>query len=824
MRNFLTFLLIIGFSLSVSAQSSKLKRAQRYMENLDYTSAIEMYNQVLEKEDNADAKINLAQAYMKINDAENAEYWYGQVVRLPQATAIHKLYYGQMLQRNGKCDLAKEWYQQFIEAVPDDQRGQYLARACDYEEELMTKNAGIYELKQLDFNSNLDDMSPVYYKNGLIFASERDQGTMVKREHAWTGNPFLELYYVEAKEQGKRDSTVTCEFTYSRPEKFSKEINTKYHDAAVAVNKKQNTIYFTRNNYLDGKTGTSDDDIVKLKVYYAESAGEDKWNELQGLPFNSDEYSVAHPALTPDDEKLYFASDMPGGYGGMDIYVSEKENGRWGPPRNLGPEINTEGNEVFPYVDESNRLYFSSDGQIGLGGLDVYFTEDRGNGEWATPENMGFPINSITDDFGVIFNDEGTCGYITSDRDGGAGHDDIYSFTKTAAPVQIFVYDLATNDPLEGVEVLNSCTGNTLITGANGRVTIDQKLNECCTFSATLEGYKDNEEEGCTKNLTPGEPVLVEIPMERMLEFEVTGIVFDQESGLPLDGAEVTITTDCDVEIPESITTDASGRYTFKLENDCCYTVQATKPDYLQATASDQCTKELGESETLTANLYLQPTTYPNNINDPDYVSGDNRTITYDPETGMYIDDSTGQAANGLIGGTMYKNGAIDPDYDGPRNSVDVRPEPNGARPFLLDIYYDFAQAYLRDEAIPELEKLYNTLVENPNIIVEIGSHTDSRGTYSYNNRLSQRRAESVLRWLVEQGIERDRLVARGYGEKMNINDCANNIPCSEREHQLNRRTEFRVIGCRDCADEGGEKISSPNPDPRVDACVGCPF
>ena len=115
-------------------------------------------------------------------------------------------------------------------------------------------------------------------------------------------------------------------------------------------------------------------------------------------------------------------------------------------------------------------------------------------------------------------------------------------------------------------------------------------------------------------------------------------------------------------------------------------------------------------------------------------------------------------------------------------------------------------------------------MVDNSSIIVEIGSHTDSRGSYSYNNRLSQRRAESVVRWLVEQGIERDRLVARGYGEKMNINDCANNIPCSEREHQLNRRTEFRVIGCRDCTDDGGERISQPNPDPRVDACVGCPF
>lgn len=276
MRTMLVLLLLAGFAVGLSAQSGKLKRAKRLMENLAYHEAIQLYNQVLEKEDNAEAKINIAEAYRKVNDPENAEYWYGQVVRLPEAQEIHNLYYGQMLQRNGKCDLAQEWYQKYTEAVPDDERGKLLSRACDYEDELMTKNAGIYVINHLDINSNLDDMSPAMYNGGLLFASDRERGYAIDRKTAWTGNPFLSLYFVEARETGKRDTTSMCNFVYSRPEKFTKEINTKYNDAAVSLSDNEDEIFFTRNNFLEGKTSKSDDNIVKLKVFYAAAEGEGK--------------------------------------------------------------------------------------------------------------------------------------------------------------------------------------------------------------------------------------------------------------------------------------------------------------------------------------------------------------------------------------------------------------------------------------------------------------------------------------------------------------------------------------------------------------------
>jgi len=215
----------IGFS-----QASKLKRAKSKMEKLDYIGAISEYNRILALNDDPTAKINIAECYRKISDSENAEYWYGQVVRIPESEPVHKLFYAQALQRNGKCDLAKEWFVKFVDEVPDDLRGQYLVKACDTEEELMTKNAGLYEIKHMDFNSSLDDFGPAYYEGGLLFASERDKGGMVSRVHSWTGSPFLNLYYVDTKVESTDDGSCG-EIDYGRPSKFSNDLNGKYHDS-----------------------------------------------------------------------------------------------------------------------------------------------------------------------------------------------------------------------------------------------------------------------------------------------------------------------------------------------------------------------------------------------------------------------------------------------------------------------------------------------------------------------------------------------------------------------------------------------------------------
>ena len=879
-RSFYSLAIMLLFAASLSAQTAKLERAQRSMKELNYVGAIEILNQILAHGDNAGAKIALAECYRKISDPQNAEFLYGQVVRLPEAQPIHFLYYGEMLQRNGKCDLAREWYAKFAEAVPEDVRGQYQTKACDYEAELKTKSEGIYEVKRTEFNSNLDDFGAAFYKDGIIFASERDKGSAVKRNHCWTGEPFLDLYFIPIKNCGSDVKT-------GRPEKFTSDINSKYHDAVVTFTKDQSTIFFTRNNYAKGKTGADDAGIIRLKIYTAKKKGNGFGTE-ESLPFNSDEYSNAHPAVTADGTKLYFASDMPGGFGGMDLYVSELENGRWGPPMNLGPGINTEGNELFPFIHSSGRLYFSSDGHLGLGGIDNFYVDSRGDGQWTAPENPGAPINTVDDDFGMMLNDEGTCGFFSSDRQGGSGRDDIYSFTKTATPVKIYVFDEVTKEAIANATVTSdSCLKKVLKTGKDGRAIVDMKFNSCCTFTAEMAGYEKNSKAGCVKDASSSENVVIEIPLRKEQKFLVDGFVFDQSTGLPLGDAKVTLIGCDSTKLNQFVTTDASGKFNFKLDEGCCYKLRGEKDKYFAVTTGDTiCTKGLVASKTYSVNMNLQPssTTGTKPTDNTSVVDGTNPTKTtdikpldpnavyFDADKGLY--SKNGKPFTGTDNGTTYKKGKIvggKPSTDVVTNNTTKRgpedvyldktknlyvkngepftgeykgetyvkgkpktgfiPVPDskydntpGAVSYLLHIYYDFDQSNLRDESMPELEKLLKLMKDNSTQIVEIASHTDARGSNSYNNRLSQRRAESVVRWLIDKGIERDRLVPRGYGESMTSNKCVNQIKCTEEEHQLNRRTEFRVLGCKDCVDKDKVKLSQPKANPKLDKCHGCPF
>lgn len=810
------FPVLLLFAVASSAQPAALHRANDAMRDLDYMTALMLYQQVLQHDDNAEAKMNIAECYRKINDKENAEYWYSQVVKLPSAKPIHRLYYGMMLQANGKCDVAKAWFNQYVKEAPDDARGQYLARACDIEEELLTKNKGIYVISHIPVNSNLDDFSPALVGNTLVFASDRTQTGPAKRTSMWTGNPFAELYAVPFRIKGGHPG----DFSYGSLQKFSKELNTKFHEASVSASADSKTIYFTRNNFEDGKMGKSDEGLVKLKIYMARADGQGGWSDVVGLPFNSDEYSVVHPSVSTDGRHLYFASNMPGGYGGMDLYVSDLENGRWGPPINLGPVVNTEGNEIFPFIASNNRLYFASNGHIGLGGLDIYYSTPaaKKRDSWNIPVNLGFPINSNHDDFGIIFGGDLTWGFFSSDRDGGVGRDDIYGFQKSASPVEIYVYDAYSRLPVSGAAVANSKSGLTMTTGPDGKIAFDMRYAECTDFSVGKKSYEPTLKTGCTNETAPGDITTIEIPLTKQVHFALQGIVFDMTDGLPADAAKVTLTNQCGKSpADETFVTGPDGRYKFKLDKECCYTLKATKEGFFAGTSTDQCTKGLMKNTTLKANLNLQPYRDADGfiVGSPQKNTKPEDDLNYNEQTGLY-ENADGSPANFDLGnGLVVKDGVL--LDDGAPSQPGKGTWERGSEGFLVHLYYDFDQAIMREESRPELEKLLKTLLENPEFLVEISSHTDSRGSDDYNLDLSQRRAEAVVAWLTQHGIVRERLTARGHGETKPVNHCRNDVPCSEAEHQLNRRTEFRIVGT-------GVTISQPKPNPKAGPCEGCPF
>ena len=788
-------LLFLLFLFPVFAWSqSRLTRANNALRELDYMTAIVLYQQILEKEDSPEAMVNLAECYRKINDPENAERWYAQVVQLPQAKAIHRLYYGMMLQTNGKCDQAKTWFAMYLQENPDDARAQFLAKSCDRQSELLLKGKDIYTVQNLPFNSNLDDFSPAVVGNTMIFASDRDMGTVIKRTSLWTGNPFSELYRVHFSQNGSQPG----DFQYVRPEKYSNTLSTRFHEAAVAVSADEKTIYFTRNSFADGKTSRSEDGLVKLKIFsgsWNEASGD--WKDVQSLPFNSDEYHVAHPSLSADGQQLYFSSNMQGGYGGMDLYVSQLNNGQWTAPVNLGPVVNTEGNEIFPFMTTNNRLYFASNGHLGLGGLDIFYaTPQQDMGVWNLPVNLGAPVNSTHDDFAITFGKDLSWGFFTSDRSGGVGRDDIYGFQKTAAPVEVLVLDSQTRQPLSGVVVTQLQTGLTMSTGADGKIAFDMRPAECADFTTNKKGYDNTQINGCSGASTD-QAVLIEISIQKQTNYTLQGIVFDMADGLPAEGARVNLINDCGKLPPASIVTGTDGRYKFKLDRACCYKVKAEMQGYIMASAEGFCTKGLSSDKvTLKANLSLQPYRDAEGFI-VDQAQAVAPTVATGPRfndiSGLYENPDGSLATFSLGNGLEVQNGVL--LADGVPNAPDHTAWKRGSEGFLVNLYYDFKEENFREESLPDLKKLLRTLQENLEIHIEIASHTDARGGAEFNLEFSQRRADRVVQWLIEQGVARERLVARGYGESKPINNCSDDVPCTEAEHQLNRRTEFRIIG-----------------------------
>jgi outer membrane protein OmpA-like peptidoglycan-associated protein len=785
------FLFLLFLLPAAAWAQSRLVRANNAMRELDYMTAIGLYREVLEKEDSPEAMINLAECYRKTNDSENAEHWYALVVQLPQAKAVHRLNYGMVLQINGKCDQAKTWFAQYLQENPDDARAQFLASSCDRQTELLNKGKDIYTVRSLPFNSDLDDFSPAVVDNTLIFASDRDRGNMIKRTSLWTGNPFSELYSVGFTASGQQPG----DFAYGNPAKYSNTLNTRFHEAAVAVSADGQTIYFTRNSFSDGKTGRSEDGLVKLKIFVGHwNVASHDWKDVQGLPFNSDEYHVAHPTLSPDGRRLYFSSNMPGGYGGMDLYVSAFKDGQWTAPVNLGPVINTEGNEIFPYLAPNNRLYFASNGHLGLGGLDIFYATQQDQNAWNLPVNLGAPVNSTHDDFAITFGPDLSWGFFTSDRSGGAGRDDIYGFQKTAVPMEIVVLDKLTRQPVSGVTVSSVQSGLTMTTGTDGKIAFDMRPSDCNDFTASRKGYDGTQMNGCAGTSTEY-PMRLEIIIQKQSNYILQGIVFDMVDGMPADGAKVSVTNDCGKPAAEPVVTGPDGRYKFKLDRDCCYKVKTERQGYITDSAEGFCTKGLtSDKVVLKANLSLQPYRDADGfIIEQKKEAAATAGPKYNELSGLYENADGSPATFSLGNGLEVQNGVLLADGvpSAPEHPVWKR----GSEGFLVNLYYDFNEVNFREESLSDLKKLLRTLQENLELRIEIASHTDARGPAEYNLDLSQRRADRVVQWLIEQGVARERLVARGYGESKPINNCNDDVPCTEAEHQLNRRTEFRVIG-----------------------------
>ncbi len=402
--------------------SLKEKLADKYYNRYSYYKAIPMYEQLL-KVDPRSYRIHekLADSYRKINDSENAEMCYSFLVDTTVVKPEYYLFYAQALARNGKYEQSQALYQKYSEVNSGDNRGAGFSGLYKNLDSIMADSAD-YSITSVQFNSPSSDFSPSYFGKNVVFVSARKKPSIIRSIYNRTYSSYLDLYMTDSE-----NGTV-------KP--FSRSLNSIYHEGPVTFTKNQDTIIFTRSNYYKNHSRRSDEGINKLKLFEAEwdNTSHD-WTNIKPLPFNNDQYSVGHPAFSGDGKTIYFASDKPGSIGGTDIYCShiiKSLSGlkTWSEPENLGSEINTRGNEMFPFADNDGNLWYASDGLPGLGGLDVFFAASSSGG-FSNPVNAGANLNSRFDDFGYITNSSGREGYFSSDRNNEIGDDDIFSVIRS---------------------------------------------------------------------------------------------------------------------------------------------------------------------------------------------------------------------------------------------------------------------------------------------------------------------------------------------------------------------------------------------------------
>lgn len=651
MKQLLLFIILLTFVASPdgSAQKRKADRAYSAFAAGEYFDAIDQFKDAYSKTKKSDKNTRtelvfmIAECYRLVNDPKNAETWYKLAVKSSFSRPDAQFWLAESIKKNGKHQQAIDEFKKYKQIAPSDARADQEIRSCELALEWL-RNPEAYKVDDLrDINSKESDFSPAFGRDdfGLIyFTSSRDDAAGTKT-HGATGQSYTDIFESRIDKKSKWSTPVPVQ-----------DINSEFEDGTPSFSADYKEIYFTRCEA--GKR-----ERKGCVVMYSKKSG-DTWSEPKNIDILPDSLIAAHPSVSPDGSTLYFVSEISGGYGKKDIWkVNRTGGGAWSKPVNLGPDINTPGDELFPYERSDGTLYFASDGLIGMGGLDIFKARPQPDGSW-TVQNMKSPINSFADDFGITFEGENERGIFSSTRKG-RGNDDLYLF---------------------------------------------------------------------------------ELPP---LKFSVTGLVKDEKTGAPITGSLIELIASDGNSLQSE--TGTGGDFKFSLKADVDYIMVASKRGYLKG-KDKETTKGQEKSREFMVTILLTP---------------------------------------------------ID-------NPIE-----------LPNILYDFGKWELRPESMVSLDKLVETLIDNPNVTIELMSHTDSRDTEEYNQDLSQKRAQVVVQYLIEKGIETERLSAKGYGESTpKVVDAIiaaqnpflrpgatlteqfiNSLGTDEQKeiaHQINRRTEFRVL------------------------------
>ncbi|MFT6851136.1 MAG: peptidoglycan-associated lipoprotein [Sphingobacteriales bacterium] len=623
--SFLSIAIIATALYACGSSKGALTAAERAYGEKKYATAADLYRQATSgtsREERGYLYFMAGDCYSNFNDHKNAVSWYSRAVRFGYDSLDVQYQLGTNLAKMEKFEEALIAFESQLIQYPDDEKTKLAKKEVQLALELLEQPSLFEVYEETQLNTRESEFAPMYLLDGLVFTSTREP-VKGKNLDEWTGTGYLNLYYTIKNDRGRWEKAELLN---------KKKLKTNFNEGTSTFDKNNEIMYFTQCNGPKGKTQECAIYMVKFN--------DGNWEEPTLVNIPTDSATIGQPSITPDSRRLYFAGDLEGGLGGKDIWYSEKvSDTAWSTPVNMGPTINTDKDELFPFIASDGWLYFSSNGHEGMGGLDLFYTEPLESGEWDKPFNLKYPMNSTGDDFSLILTEDKAEGFFSSNRVGGRGNDDIYN--------------------------------------------------------------------------------AVSIP----LEFNLSGKVRHEETSLIIADAILVMENSAGERLTTK--TNDDGIYTFSLQPKTDYTLKVTKEKFF----------------------------------------GD----------------------NGEVNTFGFKDNK---DF-----IIDFKLKPIPKKEIVLNgILYDLDKATLRPESKEELKKLISTLTENPGLTIEVSSHTDSRGSNDYNLDLSQRRAQSVVDFLVENEIVTERLEAKGYGETRLLNKCADGVECTEDQHQINRRTSFTVL------------------------------
>ncbi|PKQ45509.1 flagellar motor protein MotB [Confluentibacter flavum] len=513
-------------SLVVFAQEGKQKKADTLFNKFSFVKAAEVYQDLIENNYNKDyATRRLADCYAYLRNPNQASRYYKQVVQQENVPIEYYYKYSQALRGIKEYDESRIWLERF-----KDSGGITNTNDFDKDIDFITNvfNAKPqYFINKLNINTKFSDFGAIEHDGKIYFTSSRDEGVSIQRLYGWNEQPFLDVYVTSKDSKKQVDHTS----------KLKGDVNSIYHDGPVTITKDGRNMYFSRNNANNLGKEYDKKGISNVKIYRA-TFKDSIWTDIEDLSINNKEYSTQHPALSPDNKKLYFTSDMPGGYGGSDIYVVDiNADGTLGTPKNLGNVVNTKNTEGTPFVNNEGSLFFASDGHMGIGLLDIFGTILDENGDITSVINLGVPINSNKDDFSFTMNTDGLTGYFSSNRQGGTGDDDIYSYNRVLLlSVKGTVTDAINTNPIpNAVVTLYDDKENKIadiLTDEDGNYEINIDANKDYKVVASHVKYIDDYRVFTSKNLRALESVitanLILNPVQNVVKLaELNTIYFD---------------------------------------------------------------------------------------------------------------------------------------------------------------------------------------------------------------------------------------------------------------------------------------------------------